>query len=324
MKSQDLDYVLTLAEERSFSKAAQKLFITQPSLSQFIKNLESRLDVELFDRSTSPIKLTYAGEIYVNAARRIQAILEEMDKQFTDLCNLEIGELIIGTTPFRASCLLPKSIVAFHQKFPGVHIHIVEEREALLQSALLEGNVDLSIMSGPVDEKVFYSETLAEEELYMAVPPDSPFNKGKEEYQITAEDIMMDTRYLSQVNPIDLSFCTKEKFILLHQEQKVQANLAELLAIVEFSTENILYTERLETAFFWTLAGIACSFIPDTLIRFGNYKKHPIYYKLNNSLAKRNIIVAFKKNRYLSKAASEYILLLKQLIGYGTWLPPTS
>ncbi len=324
MRSQDLEYVLTLAEEKSFSKAAQKLFITQPSLSQFIKNLESRLNVELFDRSSSPVKLTYAGEIYVNAARRIQAVLEELNTQFTDLHNLKIGEFTIGTTPFRASCLLPKSIAAFHQKFPGVHIHIVEEREAFLQAALLEGNMDLSIMSGPVDDQVLHSEILAEEQLYMAVPPNSPFNKGKEEYQVSAEDIMMDTRHLYQVTPIELSLAVKEKFILLRQEQNVRNMVGELAQMAEFNSENILYTERLETAFFWTLSGIACSFIPDTLIRFGNYKKHPIYYKLNNSLAKRNIIVAFKKNRYLSKAASEYILLLKQLIGYGTWLPPTS
>jgi DNA-binding transcriptional LysR family regulator len=323
MTTQQIEYILALSDEKSFSKAAQKLYVSQPALSQFVKNLESELNVLLFDRSTCPIKLTYAGELYVYAARKIQAILTELNNQFTDLSNVDIGQLTIGTTPFRASCLLPKSIAAFRQKHPGVHIHIIENKESVLESFLLGSRLDICIMSGPVDNNMLHSETLAQERLFLAVPPDSPINKGKEVYQVTAEDIQTDTRHLYQVSPIDLSFFVKEIFVLLHQDQSIPSIVFELSQMSEFNSEATLYTDRIETAFSWTLSGIACSFIPDTLIRFGNYERHPIYYKINNSFANHDIVVAFKKNRYFSRAASEYILLLKQLIGYGTWLPPT-
>ncbi|HEX2927308.1 MAG TPA: LysR family transcriptional regulator [Ruminiclostridium sp.] len=320
MTSQQLEYIIALADEKSFSKASQRLYISQPALSQFVKNLETELNVQLFDRSTTPIKLTYAGELYVNAARKIQSILTDLNNELTDLTVLNIGELTIGTIPFRASCMLPKSIVAFRKKYPGVNIHIVENEESNLESLLTESRLDLCIMSGSVQNKLLQSEILAQEQLYLAVPVDSPFNKGKEEYQINAKDIIYDTSSLFRVKPIDLSECAKEHFVLLHQDESVSNAFSQTAG---FCFENTIYTDRIETAFSWTLAGIACSFIPDTLIRFGNYQKHPVYYKLDNFFAKRDIVVTFKKNRYLSKAASEYILLLKELIGYGTWLPPT-
>ncbi|MFC5470648.1 LysR substrate-binding domain-containing protein [Cohnella suwonensis] len=322
MTPQHLKYVLTLAEEKNFSKAAQKLFITQPSLSQFIKNLESQLNVQLFDRSTAPIRLTYAGEIYVDAAHKIQAVQTELDNQLTDLHNLNLGELRIGTTPFRASCLLPKSIGAFRQKHPRVNIHIVEDKESALESMLSEGNLDMCILAGPLDANLFHSEPLAEELLYLAVPPNSPFHNGKEDCRITVEDILMNSRRLFRANPIDLSLCAQESFIFLQQDRNFQQLEHALSQLPEFKPDIVMHTERIETSFAWTLSGIACCCIPDTFIRFGNHQRHPIYYKLNSALAQRDIVVAFKKNRYLSRAASNYVLILKQLIGQGTWKPP--
>ncbi|AEY66041.1 LysR family transcriptional regulator [Clostridium sp. BNL1100] len=319
MTSQQLQYIITLADEKSFSKASQKLIISQPALSQFVKNLETELKVQLFDRSTTPIKLTYAGELYVNAARKIQIILTELDNELTDLTILNIGKLAIGTIPFRASCMLPKSIVAFRKKYPGVDIHIIENEEANLESLLTESRLDLCILSGSLHNKLLQTEVLAQEQLYLAVPIDSPFNTGKEAYQLSAKDVIYDNSALFQAKPLDFSDCVKENFVLMQDDDTI-AN--ELSQFSEFHLQNTIFTDRIETAFSWTLAGIACSFIPDTLIRYGNYQKHPVYYKLNTSFAKRDILVAYKKNRYLSKAASEYMLLLKQLIGCGTWLSP--
>ena len=322
MTPQHLKYLLTLAEELNFSKAAQKLFITQPSLSQYVRNLEAQLNVPLFDRSTAPIRLTPAGRIYIDAARRIQAIHAELDNQLADLHNLDIGELRIGTTPFRASCLLPKSIGAFRQKHPGVNIRIVEEKETELESLLADGHLDLCILAGPLNESLFHSEPLAEETLYLAVPPASSFHNGREDRQLFSEDIMTNSRRLFRAPPVDLSHCTRESFIFLQQDKHFRLLEQELSHLPDFSPEIVLHTESIETSFAWTLSGIAFCCIPDTFIRFGNQERHPVYYKLDSPSAKRDIVVAFKKNRYLSRAASKYVLILRQLIGQGTWEPP--
>lgn len=314
MNTQQIKYVLTLAEEKSFSKAAQKLYVTQPSLSQFIKNLESELHVQIFDRSTSPIRLTPAGEAFVSAARKIKAIEEELHKEIADLTDLKTGDLRIGTSPFRASCLLPKSIAKFHELYPGITIHILEDVSHKLEEAALEGSIDLYLNTGPFDENIFYIEELAVEQLYLAVPPENPINNGLESYQVTEYDIKLDTPKLHNTPYIDLSLFHSAPFIFLGSNQKLHDTAAEFCLSAGFDPYIILSSERLETAFSWTLAGIGCTFIPDFLIKFGNYERHPIYYKLNHPKATRKLCIAYRRNRYLSKVAVAYIDLLKQLI----------
>jgi DNA-binding transcriptional LysR family regulator len=319
MTSQQIAYVLTLAEEKSFSKAARKLYVTQPSLSQFIKNLESELCIQLFDRSTSPIRLTPAGVAFVEAARKIQSIEEELNNQITDLSNLKTGDLRIGTSPFRASCLLPKSIAEFHKIYPGVTIHILEEKMSELEKATLEGSIDLYLGTGPFDNKLFHAENLAEEQLYLAVPADCPVNAGLEDFQVSDRDIKLDNVKLNKTKPVDLSLFASQQFILQKQGQKLYSLTYDICSESGFNPDVILYSERLETTFSWTLAGIGLSFIPDFLIRFGNYSRHPVYYKLKSDKASRHLCIAFRKNRYLSRVALEYISVLKRLIGCGTW-----
>lgn len=319
MTSQQIEYVLTLAEERSFSKAASRLYVTQPSLSQFIKNLENELCTQLFDRSTSPIRLTPAGEAFVKAALKIRDVEEELTHQLADITNLKTGELRIGTSPFRASCLLPKSIARFHEKYPGVKIHILENMAPELEEAALEGSIDLYLSTGPFDGSLFHAEELAEEQLYLAVPPESPLNSGMDSYQVSDYDIKLDTVKLHKTPVISLSGFQSGQFIFQRQNQKLYNLAVQLCQSSSFEPDIIMYSERIETAFSWTLAGIGITFIPDFLIKFGNYEKHPIYYKIDHPKATRHVCIAYRKNRYLSRVAVEYMTVLKQLIGYGTW-----
>jgi DNA-binding transcriptional LysR family regulator len=319
MTSQQIEYVLVLAEERSFSKASQRLYVTQPSLSQFIKNLENELCTQLFDRSTSPIRITPAGEAYIDAARKIKVIEDELRQRLADLTDLKTGILKIGTSPFRASCLLPKSIAEFHKMYPGVTIQILEKQMQDLEKAALEGTIDLYLGTGPFDDKFFYAEALAEEQLYLAVPQDSPLNKELGEYQVTDYDIKIDNVKLHRTPAVDLRRFQDEKFIMPRQGQKLNPLTIEICSSCGFEPKVILYSERMETAFSWTLAGIGISLLPDFLIRFGNYEKHPVYYKINHPKASRHLCIAHRRNRYLSRVSVEYIALLKRLIGYGTW-----
>ena len=106
MTSQQIEYVLAVAEQRSFSKAAQKLYVTQPSLSQYVMNIEKQLGVQLFDRSTSPIRLTQAGEAFVRSAEQIKVIEDNLMNELSDIAEIKSGSLKIGASTFRASCLL--------------------------------------------------------------------------------------------------------------------------------------------------------------------------------------------------------------------------
>ena len=119
MNTKQFQYVLTLVREGSFSKAAEALNISQPSLSQYIKKIEREVGLELFDRTNGEVKITDAGRIYIEAGQRILAIEHQMENAFTDLAEHKSGSLIIGAAPYRAAGMMPTIAAAFKKLYPG-------------------------------------------------------------------------------------------------------------------------------------------------------------------------------------------------------------
>ena len=127
MNLKQYQYVIILAEEGSFSKAADKLHIAQPSLSQYIKKIETQVGFELFNRSNNEVELTEAGRIFLQAAQAILNQEKQMRSQLADLADNHIGHLVVGIAPTRCQYLMPEIVRRFKAVFPGMHI-VVEER----------------------------------------------------------------------------------------------------------------------------------------------------------------------------------------------------
>lgn len=108
MKSQNLNYFLTIVEEGSITKAAEKLFVSQPSLSQYLKRLESSLGVELFNHGSSPLKLTYAGQLYYHHVQDAQRREQNILKEIRDIQEDRGGVIRLGMAVWRTACLLPE------------------------------------------------------------------------------------------------------------------------------------------------------------------------------------------------------------------------
>lgn len=319
MTSQQIEYVLTLAELKSFSKAAQKLYVTQPSLSQYISNLEKQLGISLFDRSTTPIRLTPAGEVYIAAAQKMRDLEEDLANELYDLMALKKGTLKIGTSSFRASYLLAKSIAAFHAQYPAITITIMEDSMENLLPLMQQGKLDLVIGTYAFDCKTFHVEELAPEQLYLAVPPAHPLNETLKDYRLTASDIKNNSLQALMAPAVDLSLLQDVPFICTTEGEYSTEIIHTLCETAHFKPHTLLEVKTLDTLFSLTLSGLGLSLIPDTLIRFGNFHQHPYYYALNHPLCKSTISLVSKRNGYFSKIALEYSLLLKQLISIGTW-----
>ena len=124
MNINQIKQVLTIAEEKNFTNAAKKLFISQPSLSKSIKLLEEELGVELFERN--PIKLTHAGEAFVSKAKRIMADIGELEIEMSDISNQSKTYIVIGIPSHRCYCFMPKILKELHKDFPNCYIKIEE------------------------------------------------------------------------------------------------------------------------------------------------------------------------------------------------------
>ena len=138
-------YVYEIYKERSFSRAAQNLYISQPSLSARIKKIEQQLGAPLFDRSTSPLRLTQIGEAYIKAAEEIFQLEQQMENYINDLNTLKSGHLSIGGSNLFAAYALPPIITHFREKYPDIKIQLTEGNTAQLEELLSNNTLDMVI-----------------------------------------------------------------------------------------------------------------------------------------------------------------------------------
>ena len=148
MNFSSLSYFETLAHERSFTKAAQKLHITQQSLSSNIAKLEQELGCQLVVRHV-PLELTYAGEVLLRYAASFRQDYAAMQQEFCDITQNQSGVLRIGVTYTRGRTVLPDIILAFQRAYPAISIELVEDTNDALRRKLVDGEMDIAIASFP-------------------------------------------------------------------------------------------------------------------------------------------------------------------------------
>jgi DNA-binding transcriptional LysR family regulator len=296
MDFRQLQYILMVAEEKSFSKAAKKLYIAQPSLSQYIQKLEQQLGVQLFDRSITPLRLTYAGELYIETAKKILDLKDQLSQQMEDIANFKKGRLAIGLSSFRTTYIIPLVLPLFNERFPGVEVVLLEGTSSEIESLALKGATDICIMTLPIDESLFSYEPVLTEEILIAIPPNHPYFSNYEK------------------KSIDLYELRDEPFILLKHNQKLHSTATNLCKQSGFKPNIILESESIEAAHALTAAGMGITFVPDTLVHYHKIVKPPLYLSIEKLLPSRLVVVGYRKGRYLSKAAIEFIEITKSVL----------
>ena len=136
-------YVYEIYKEKSFSKAAQNLYISQPSLSARIKKIEQQIGAPIFDRSTTPLRMTEVGEAYISAAEKIFQIEQDMENYINDLNTLKSGSITIGASNLFAAYILPPIITKFKKCFPDINIRLTEGNTTQLEELLCNNTVDM-------------------------------------------------------------------------------------------------------------------------------------------------------------------------------------
>jgi len=183
-----LKYVLAVAQYQNFTKAAHKVFVTQPTLSMQIQKLEDELDVQIFDRTKKPIELTETGKKIVkqahnivNESDRIQDIVDQ-EKGFIG------GEFKIGVIPTVMPTLLPMFLMNFVNRYPKVILRIEELTTENIVEKLLDGSIDAAIAATPLENELIKERVLYYEPFVCY----DPKNSGKSKEKMKVEDINVD------------------------------------------------------------------------------------------------------------------------------------
>lgn len=301
MNTKQLHYVLTLAHEGSFSKAADTLNITQPSLSQYIKKIEREIGLELFDRANGDIRLTDAGRVYIDAGKKILDIEHQMENSFTDLADHKTGSLIIGAAPYRAASMLPVIASRFQSLHPGMHLVVREGTTVELVEGMEHGEYDLALTLLPIDDRLFRWEKVVEEELILAVPSSySPFTT---------------TTVPDRKHPaVDASVLNGKSMIMLTDAQFMQKQLENLLLDHHLSVHPAAIVKSLEAQIEFVKAGVGMALMPSGIERFCK-PGDAVFYSFTESLPRREVVVMWRKDQKLSKTAEE----LKTVIHSIQW-----
>ncbi len=304
MNMKQFKYVLVLADAGSFSRAAEELNISQPSLSQYIKKIESQLGVELFNRANGNVRLTDAGKVYIEAGKKILDLENQMQHRFSDLAEHKMGSIIIGTTPFRSVTMMPAILAKFKKLYPGIHVVIDERETNELKEAGEKGEFDLCVLTLPVDEKKFDYEVIMSEEIVIAVPPNSKLN-----------DILLNHSIVKEgcgYKAVDFRLLENQEFVMITESQIMQRTLNNLCVDCGVELKIAAVVKSLEAQIEMVRKGVGVALVPTGVCKVDDEDRIS-YYSLTQELPRRSVVAAYRKEQYISSVVKDFISVMKSL-----------
>jgi LysR family hydrogen peroxide-inducible transcriptional activator len=218
MELHQLRYFVAVAQAGSFSRAAERCHVSQPSLSQQILKLERRLGQPLLNRLGRRAALTDAGRLLLDRATMILAAVEEAERRLLDEDGVQRGRLVVGAIPTIAPYLLPPALEAFAKRHPQVELIVHEDVTRNLLAAAVEGDLDLAIVARPVADERLHVESVLTEPLFAALHPRHRLSRRR---RITIQDLSAERFIL-----LDEMHCLGEQVINLCRSHDCQPIIA--------------------------------------------------------------------------------------------------
>ncbi len=310
------DLIYTVYQEKSISKAAQKLFISQPSLSVMIQRIEESLGVPLFDRTCKPMRLTEAGEEYIKATEEIMHIERSFENYLLACQNLETGSLTIGSNQLLSSLVLPRYIGRFLSRYPNIHLNLVDDNSVVLENMATSGQLDLVLDNYPLDRDIFEQRVLRKEHLLLAVPKSFSCNHSLEEYQLSYQDILSGKHTFPRGDFVPLSAFADIPYVAMTRQNDTRRRSDEIFHEAGIKPHNILEIDRLVTLYSFVEQGSAASIVSDSLVQYLHTpSEEVVFYTLQSEQASRELYLSYKRNRYYSKAMEAFGNLIGDLNG---------
>ena len=297
MNMKQFRYVLVLSTEGSVSAAAAALGISQPSLSQYLKKIESEVNATLFDRSGSVLRLTDAGRVYIDAGKRILDIEHQMEGRIADINDYKSGTLTVGIAPYRAVYLMPRVVDRFRKKYPGIRVVVDERSGRELLEASEHGEFDLCVTTAPANEKLYNVEKIMDEEVVLAVP---------EGTRMQALD-MKGRKYPA----VDIHAIDGAQMITLSDTQIMQRTLNDICAGYDLRYHVTVDCRSIEAQLAMVRSGLGMALVPSGIDR--SNRQGVNYYSIVQPLPRRDIVVIYRKELYLTGFMRDMIDILKTI-----------
>lgn len=300
MNFQELNYVLSIAKHQKLTKAAEELYISQPTLSKCLQKLEREMGGKLFGRSGNTYVPTYLGRRYLEYARKVLTLNQDWERELKDMNSCMDGELNIAFPLMRSSCMVPSIMKVFHKKYPGVRVNLMEEAHAIQEKLLLNDELDFGIFNETRPHPKLSYETLLREEVLLVMPPDHPLSKKG----IKKPGM----RHLW----IDLKLLKEEEFILHFPDQTTGQLAIELFETWGIEPRVSIHTRNTETSVRLCMEGMGICFVPETYIRHMHFEKKPECFSVGEKGIFSTLTIASRKGAYLPSYAQDFIKIAQE------------
>lgn len=294
------EYFLTIVKERSISRAAERLYLSQPYLSQYLAKLEHTLGVVLLDRSHSPLTLTPAGEVFHAYLERQGYLDRQLVSDLRDLKDKKRPILHIGVSPWRGSTLLPDVLPQFTKQYPDVQVVLHEVPVPNLVDLAAGNVIDFCIMHIPTDLSELTYELLMYERVFLISHKDHPLVRG------------MDSSYEHPRHFPDLRALERERLIMLPPDWRLSRLLHNTFSIHNMEPQNILVTTNNTTAINLVAENQGFAFLQESGIARTPYLDRLACFTVGDPVLTCPMAVVYKKNGFLSPAARSFIDLVQQ------------
>ncbi len=289
-------YIQTIAREGSITAAAKKLYVSQPSLSQMVRQVENEYGVTLFDRTVSPLRLTYAGTKYLQAANTILVASDRLENELREIRQENSGLLRLGISVQRAIQILPVALPWFAMQFPKVSIGLREEGSARLERLLEDGEIDIALAAiESISPNLSY--TLIEKEVIGVLAGKSA---------VVASQIPPGT-------PVTLSMIREDAFVSLKPGHSVRVVQDTLFHENGLKPQILLETDSLEVAKRVALQTGACMLCSDIFV--DEYaKRRGVFYPLKGYNNKRHLYACWRKGEKLTRYEEGFVQIVSRIL----------
>lgn len=302
MDLKEARYILAIAKQKNIGKAAESLFISQPSLSKYLKSLERQIGSPLFSRIDNTYIPTFIGERYLHYAEQIAALGEEWNREYEDITHKQHGRLNIAVPIMLGSTLLQPTLMEFYQKHPYVTINIMEEVNFVAEQTLKNHSIDLTFYNVHEFPRLLDYQILRSEEIVLILSQDHPL-VGRAEKKPGFSYPWL-----------DLSLLKQENFILLYPDQNTGGIALKIFEDYHMNPPVLLHTRNSQMSIKLAMDGMGAAFAPASYFHFvrNSRSDQPLCFSIGRSRpVTTTTIAAYQPKRYLSQHAKDYIQILQ-------------
>ena len=275
MELRHLHYFIAVAEELHFSRAAERLHISQPPLSQQIRDLEEELGVTLLERTKRQVHLTEAGKVFLEHSYRVLAQLEQTVEATQRIGRGEVGRLAIGFVDSATYTLLPDLLRVFRAQFPAVELRLHELTTAQQIQALHQNQIDVGVVRSAISEPGLSVECLLQESLVLALPESHP---------------------LSAQTTVSVSTLADESFILFPAKlgPVFYEQIIQICQQAGFRPKVAQEAVQMQTIISLVAAGLGIAFVPASMQNF--HRSGVIYRPLQEQIPKTGLYLTWRQH----------------------------